>query len=654
MYCHVRPVKHAPAQSRPKSNSTHIVPEEERCSDQKSRPNAWKWQLVEKLKIRKPIAVLRSPKEDQHVSSMGPHSKAEAPNGIFIHPFHQALVINGGSAINRNFDHPRPTTSSLSQPPKGQEVPQSRVTLLQILAKTQSVSEAWEAYNTLLTKYKLHVDASHDVEEFALQTGRDELTIPYPHLHRLARLLSSTRPRTRQVFHRLLSVLTTLRSTGGPIFLWEWNALMDCAGKGWRKTNVEDYRTALGIFQDMMAPNRIASSSSKSSPEPPEWQDLLPADKLFVEEPNIVTFTTLLDIASRTLDDKAIRHALSLLAASGLPWNNVTHMARLPYFIHTQQLHAVHGILSINVTRGLDIITLNGCLWAYAHRGRLRVVMQVYDLLRQNIPKSDRFDFGESSYPLFSLDPGSYKGNNGQDENPILNIPGFIEQATMVPDVVTYTLLIQALCYHGDLMGALTIFRDMVSTVNPSLRPPGSDGGDLRSAYFKPTYAVYRAIFLGFARHADKSPPTLASSLISKQKGIDTVPLKEFAARLTAGYPGPAIHCVVPEELVMETPWTLENLEKIFARFMEMDLEQDSTRTDIPAATKPSDRMIYWIMVAYAKTTKKDMRKIYEVWKKLDGRFGYEKLHGNLESRLARIAKELEEWQHRTGGDDGF
>jgi pentatricopeptide repeat protein len=654
----IRPVTHAAAQSHPTDtrNSTQPVSDdddEERFSDWKTRPNGWKWQLVKTLKIRKHIPVLRSPRENQSASSTKTQSKAGAL-GIFVHPFHQALVINGGSATNRNSNNLRHSTSSLGEIPKGQEDPQSRVALLQSIAETQSVSEAWEAYSTLLSEYRPRVGFSHDADEFAMSDRHDELTIPFPHLHRLARLLSTTRPRTRQLFLRLLSVLTTLRRTGGPIFLWEWNALIDCAGKGWRKTNIDDYRTALSIFQDMVTSNRVASSSSKLRSESSEWRDLLPADMLLVEEPNIITFTTLLDIASRTLDDKAIRHALSLLTASELPWNNATHMARLPYFIHTNQLHAVRGILSISVTRGLDIITLNGCLWAYAHRGRLRVVMQVYDLLRRNIPKQDRIDFGESDYPPFPLNPGSHKGDNSQDENPILSIPGFVDQAKMAPDVVTYTLLIQSLCYHGDLIGALTVLRDMVSTVDPALQPPGSHGGNLRSSCFKPTYATYRAIFLGFARHADKLAPTLASSLMTKQRGFDTIPLKEFAARLTASSPEPTVHCPAPEELAMETPWTLGNLEKIFARFLEMDWEHDRTWTAAPAATKPSDRMIYWIIVAYAKTSKRDIRRIREVWKKLDIRFGFDKVRGNLESRLGRIAKELEEYEHQRNSDDGF
>ncbi|KAF8528677.1 hypothetical protein JB92DRAFT_742577 [Gautieria morchelliformis] len=648
MSSQVRPMSHtAAAKLHPtdEANATQTLPDEEEPQSvpRRETTTGWKDHFLCGLRIRKPIHVLRLPQrrlpprqEQQATTVMEPDSNQKS--SITIHPIHWPSNLKADS------EGPRPPVGPLRAAHKSRDNPRSRVALLDIISGTQSASEAWEAYNTLISVRKPRVAVSNNVEGSTSQNGCDELTIPYPHLHRLARLLSSTRPRTRQLFLRLLSVLTTLRSTGGPIFMWEWNALINCAGKGWRKTNVEDYRAALGIFQDMVTSNQVAASSSGPRHEPSEWRDMLPADRLPVEQPDIITFTTLLDIASRTLNDQAIHHALSLLAASELPWNNVTHMARLPYYIHTNQLRAVRGILLASVTRGLDLITLNGCLWAYAYRGRLRMVMQVYDLLRRNIPAEDRIDFGESDPSPFSLDPTNHTGANDRDENPFVNIKGFVSQATMAPDSVTYALLIQALCYHGDLIGALTVFRDMVSTVDPALRPPGSHR-HVQSAYFyTPTYAIYRAIFLGFARHANKTS-TLANSLISQHQGIDTVPLKEFASRLTAS---PTAACPSPLELAAVTPWSLESLNKIFERFMEMHWEPTGTNAGDPTAPpRPNDRMIYWIMVAYAKTTNRDIKKMFDVWKRLDARFGYESNGEKLGGRLGRIDRELEELQRQ-------
>ncbi|KAF8591544.1 hypothetical protein K439DRAFT_1326613 [Ramaria rubella] len=479
---------------------------------------------------------------------------------------------------------------------------QSRDNLLRIIAQTHIVHDAWEAYNALLSMHNPRPSES----------GFDDRNIPYEYLHRLARLLSSARPRTRKVYLRLLSVLTTLRTTGGPIFVWEWNALIDCAGKGWRKTRIEDYRAAVDVFKDMIAAGQAAPSLPPAL-MPFVRADALPVEKVPVAKPDIVTFTTLLNIASKTLSDNAIVHAMSLLAASELPWNSATHLARLHYFIHTNQMHAIRSILLAAVTRGLDIITLNGCLWAYAYKGRLRVVMQVYDLLRRNISAKDRMELCDPS--PFSLDTDR---SNGQDENPFLTIPGFTTQATMAPDMVTYTMLIQALCYHGDLIGGLTVFRDMVTTVNTTFRPTSSRRGGAQSAYYKPNCSIYRAIFLGFARHAHKKS-TLATNLIT-----------------TSLSPS-------PEDLLLETPWSLENLDKIFERFLELDWEAGTVADeDMAASARPSERMIYWIMVAYAKATKRDIRKMYNVWKRLDARFGYEVTGMTLRGRLGRIGKELD------------
>ena len=658
MSSRVRPESHAAVQFSPinERNTTQNVPDEADPLVDRTHPvSYWKrhfvGEIVGEMRVRKSIPTLRLPWAQQKAGSTDGHHPNDRAPAIVIHPVHRSLLYRQTDpATDRNTQSSCPPEDSCKGSFKVPKDPQTRVALLHIISETQSTSEAWEAYSTLLSVHKSRVAMSNDTKGSTSQNGSNELTIPYPHLHRLARLLSATRPRTRLLFLRLLSVLTTLRSTGGPIFLWEWNALMDCAGKGWRKSNIQDYRAAVSIFQDMVTSRRAGSSSSEPSHTAFQWRDTLPADRLPAEQPDIITFTTLLDIASRTTNDQAIQHAISLLAASELPWNNVTHMARLPYFIHTNQLRAVRGILLLSVTRGLDIVTLNGCLWGYAHKGRLRVVMQVYHLLRRNIPAEDRAYYESDSLP-FSLDHKGYMGNNGQDENPILNIPGFIPQATMAPDAVTYTLLVQALCYHGDLIGALIVFRDMVSTVDPALRPPGSRRGNTQSTYcYKPTYAIYRAIFLGFTRHANKKPPTLASSLMSKQQGIDSVPLKEFASRLTTRDPKPSVLCPSPEELEVDAPWTVENLEKIFERFLEMDWGPDGRNAaDITAPLRPSDRMIYWIIAAYAKTTKGDIRRMYGVWKRLDARFGYESDGVELGGRLGRIIRELVKHQTNDG-----
>ncbi|KAI6047044.1 hypothetical protein EDC04DRAFT_579690 [Pisolithus marmoratus] len=115
--------------------------------------------------------------------------------------------------------------------------------LLHVLLAAPTISGAWKAYEGLITKYPYD----------PLQKP----VIPYGHLHRLAGRLASVKPRTRTLYLQLSSVLATLRRTGGRVYIWEWNTLIDCAGKQWRKTSIADYRAALDILNDMKTPPRL-------------------------------------------------------------------------------------------------------------------------------------------------------------------------------------------------------------------------------------------------------------------------------------------------------------------------------------------------------------------------------------------------------------
>lgn len=106
---------------------------------------------------------------------------------------------------------------------------------------------------------------------------------------------------------------------------------------------------------------------------------------------------------------------------------------------------------------------------------------------------------------------------------------------------------------------------------------------------------------------------------------------------------------------------TLENLETFFKSFLELNWDCNAVIGEAGIPTRrPSDRMIYWIMIAYAKVTKRDVGKMYKVWQQLDARFGYGDEAVSLWSgRLARIADALEKrqgqssvWQeYSTNGD---
>jgi pentatricopeptide repeat protein len=161
----------------------------------------------------------------------------------------------------------------------------------------------------------------------------------------------------------------------------------------------------------------------------------------------------------------------------------------------------------------------------------------------------------------------------------------------MVPDKVTYTILIQCCAYQGDLTRTLQIFIDMLSSPDPVAIWRGEDGS---SARFVPVLPIYRAIFLGFYRHgADPRRPASATNS------------RQFSTN--------------------KTPWNADNLYAVYKSFLQLPRDQ-----------KPGDRVIYWLIMAFAKSTGYDTGKLRKVWKRLEKRFG-----NNWGLRLQRVRKSI-------------
>jgi len=423
-----------------------------------------------------------------------------------------------------------------------------RRSLLQTLATSQSVTEAWEAYSNLL----------HFPDDVAIGEPR----VPFAHMHRLCRVLARHRPKTRKQFLRLLSVLTAIKEAGGEIKLHEWNALIDGAGKGWRRTSIDDFRTSLGIYQNMITGRMPGKSSARDQEEENEVQT--PPVK-----PDIYTYTTLISIASRTLHATAFRYATSLLASSGLAPNRITHLSLLTYFTFTKQLSGVRSTLlkmqEQNLELGLDGV--NACLWSYGHNGRVDLVMMVYRLFRHNI--SPEISVGED-------DVASIAHRLRVEEHIVI-------PPDMKPNEVTFTTVIQILAHHGNLLATLSVFMDMMSSQNLEMGAPlvPDENGILKPTPYSPTLPVFRAIFLGFSRHG----------VCLMKDG--TAPPRSRAAN-PLGQPA----------------WSLTNLRALFDTFLTL-----------PEHTIVSRSTIYWIMVAFEKTSGNDVALLRQVWKQLETRF---------------------------------
>lgn len=440
--------------------------------------------------------------------------------------------------------------------------------LLNIMATTTSAWDAWAAYEHLKT----------------LQSLGHVANIPISLLRRLSRLLSQTKPRTRPLFLRLLSVLSDLHRRGSPVQLWQWNALIDCAGRGWRKTRSEEFKNALEVFEDLItqrAPGATFSEDGNESYRP--MRAFAPRQNIV---PDIVTFTTLVNIAGRTKDEQAIHYAMSLLGKAGLAPNRITYLSLIRYFTRTKQLSSVQSTLHTMKEKGEELGPdgVNACIWAYGYNGRVDIASTIYRVLRHQYLPED----GEEAKAV-------------QDAIKRLSTSEAIDiPPALIPDATTYHTLIQVYAYHGDFNRciqtfiAMISFPDNVSIIADRMRATSPTEAGVGS----PTLTAYRAIFLGFARHGQLSTrEKKRSSYIGSQE---------------------------------PSPWNEKNLYTLFHAFLRL-----------PNDVKPSERTIYWLLMGFCSTIgqpsiPRHRIQLRHIWEHLETRFG-----GGWGGRLERLRKEI-------------
>ncbi|KZV65493.1 hypothetical protein PENSPDRAFT_613974 [Peniophora sp. CONT] len=437
-----------------------------------------------------------------------------------------------------------------------------RATLLCLLSITDSPTEAWDAYHLLTLLPHRH-------------------GVPIEHLHRLPRLLASQRPRTRRVFLRILSVLQAIHTAGCTVKKWQWNLLLDAAGKGTRKVHLEDVRTALDVLDDMQggrAPgatflstgraervdNRTFSLDEHEELEGPEdaesfyaareADDARDADP--EREPDTYTYTSLLALAARSRDSRALRRTSALHAST--PRNHITHIVLLCLFAERRDWAAVRGAL--RRVGPLDQKAFGVVLWAFASAGRADVAGRMYAVSKESGEKRERLD-----QELLDVDE--------------------IEVARSVrPDTAVYHALIQAYAYHGDLARCLRVFQDMLlagaHASNAASTSLSASKTKEAARAMEPTMDAYRSIFLGFYRHGTASTSS-------------------------------------------DAVWTLQRLLPVFHRFL-----------DLPKTTKPKRTLIFWILSALWRTSERDAAIVLDAVDKLQERFGGK---GRWTGRLERM-----------------
>ncbi|KAI0335540.1 hypothetical protein GY45DRAFT_808701 [Cubamyces sp. BRFM 1775] len=452
-----------------------------------------------------------------------------------------------------------------------------RQPLYEKMVETTNPDEAWQTYEELLKYRPPHLEQS----------------IPHKYLHAFAASLvsrSETLPpqktRTQSIFLRLLSVLNTIYHTGGQVRLWEWNALIECAGRGWRKTRMDDFQAALKIYQDMVANRAPGSSFSKGAESGSHDPARIVSHPV---KPDIVTYNTLLSIAGRTLNPRVMRIAEELLASSGVSPDRITYLIYQRYYARKGKLSGVRKVTARLLENGceLGMEGVNSLLWAYGRNGRLDLVEYIYCILRHNLlpdtPPTTGLDAEDSARQLEWLES--------------LTIPSDLK-----PDAITYYTVIQVYAYHGRLRESLHTFSDMISSPVPITgKVEDVEEFEPGATFPSPIIPIYRALFLGFARHA--LPPGTSASEAERRRPDD----REHVWRA----------------------WTFEQLYTIFDDFMSL-----------PFDSKPNTQTVYWLLVAFATTSGYNQEVLRNVLERVEARFGTERWERRLRVLREKILAE--------------
>ncbi|KAG9102076.1 hypothetical protein FS749_016264 [Ceratobasidium sp. UAMH 11750] len=440
-------------------------------------------------------------------------------------------------------------------------------------------------------------------DAFVLAHPRGAAGLPSRTIIRFSALLARTRPRTRALFQRLLGLLAIQRASNEPLRSWQWNSLADFAGRGLRNTTLADYRAVVAVVQDM-----------NSDP-----------DGVF--KPDVITFNILLAAATRTGDHRAVQHALALMQSSTIPPDRITFLTLVPFYGRVGQLLRARDTLVAMIKEGWEVGVdgLTAAIWAWGQAGNhnLEVAIGIYHALRQN-----EWDGGASDRPLLT-------SAISDDQNPVLSIPGLAPPLppSLIPNRITYTVLIQCLCYHGDLMRALQVYRAYLSSPQEAHQELATKRDYLSAE--ETTAVIFRAFFLGFVRHC-AGAKTLSRSARSLPPMLPTSPDLSILSHLNTRFkpsPSSALSTLAKMDQVDTIQAILEGRER--------DVPAHNPTSNNPwtrpaflavvdsyiaalGETTPHEHGLWWILRAAAGTAEpgRESERVREIWDRVKKRWG--------------------------------
>jgi hypothetical protein len=511
-----------------------------------------------------------------------------------------------------------------------------RPRLLSILAHTQDAAYAWAAYRSLLILPR--------------SGEKPKPKVPFPHRHRLLRLLAAAPPRPlrpRGRFAQAFSVARALHDAGGIVQRWEWNFMLDCSGKeGWRHPREEHFRAALSILAEMRARAGGGGGEDLGGIGGTTMSTIIDASETVkrrsdsngaatVLTPDIFSYTILLAHAVRSRAPTAVRHAARLLVRSGLRPGVHAHTALLCFFARRGDLAGVRDTL-FRLRRhllddgndddgngsGLTQTSFNAVLWAFGYNGRLDIARAMYRVVRERADVAT----GRHHRCLGEELQGREQEDPEELERMLAEREMIVIARDVVPDAATYHALIQAHAYQGDLRACLETLTDMLSGPPSSLchhhegqaKERGKGKGKGHRHQFTASLAAFRAIFLGFARHG----------VVPSNSNSNTDPT--------------IVHEDKDKDKDKDPQWTLPTLETLFSRFL-----------DLPRDTPLREPTLFWLVSAFSRTSGQDSSLLLRnVFERVEGRFGAFALRltrgdgggdggGSRRGRLARIRERV-------------
>jgi hypothetical protein len=423
---------------------------------------------------------------------------------------------------------------------------------------------------------------------------------PTQSLYHLARMLSKQYPRTRENYGRLIDLFQMLDRLDITIQVWQWNTLLDYSGKLNSQTSEDDYRAALRVVENMKEYYSGRETQTVNGRE---------GNTRVEETLNEHTYTTLLAIGIRTYNPEVVKHAVQLLHSSPLPPCRTAELALLPYFAKTGELHAAMAVIESMHQRGLEvgIDGINSLLWVFASNGRLDLPIGIYRTLRERILPD---------VPVRQL----------KAYEPVTNVGEYKIPDDMEPNLITFTIMIQCLAFTGHYTMSLEIFRDLIATdrgKNVRAKDFPKITEEQPNAYLLP---IYRALFLGFARHGFP-----ASTLGTIGPGSVLTTRDEASPRKTNDYGDQE---GLELSLRRRTPgqatgsWNYENLQVVFSMFL-----RDSGQY------QPNGQLVYWILNAFARTSRNSITVMDNVWQQLNNHFKGAMTSQGLQNRLQYLAR---------------